>query len=542
MIKKLLSFIVLFTLISSNIVLANSSKDDDSFKNLLINQTKEQLEVELKLFKLQRNLVNELEWKYTTMYKKIEKNIEDIQKVYTEDYISKTKVDMNISINTNSSSNLIIPNIDTSVSENLFIFDLKSENILSKWKLKDKSDANWNLKMTILDNKINTKFNITQIIEKWRSIFTLNKLFLSSDLNYNEKVQKVYPYIDEIWFDSLADEFSKKIKLINKNSIKLKWKTIEFSDPNIMNQSAYWSILTQSIENFKNKIKEDRINQIFRVLKEEKMFHVYKSNGKNRYSVFYNNELSKKVNILAWKDLLPTFTYAELKKIEHSKENIIEQLKDDSFKYLVLEKDKARKITKVIYFNFTEDRIYTWLVKNEDGIIFLNKNVIQFRNENNRWKITFLDWEIQAKLSATENDKTWELSLYIQEEMKWLVSKLEIKDSDKSILWTWDLMYITNKENDDKRLKFNLNMSGNISDNRIINKEWKLELNWEYLFKENFSGFELFITDTSMFPLDIKWYIKTYLNFKNQEVIIPSIDKIDFRYTNINTFFQELLK
>jgi len=66
------------------------------------------------------------------MYKKIEKNIEDIQKVYTEDYISKTKVDMNISINTNSSSNLIIPNIDTSVSENLFIFDLKSENILSK--------------------------------------------------------------------------------------------------------------------------------------------------------------------------------------------------------------------------------------------------------------------------------------------------------------------------------------------------------------------------------------------------------------------------
>jgi len=61
MIKKLLSFIVLFTLISSNIVLANSSKDDDSFKNLLINQTKEQLEVELKLFKLQRNLVNELE-------------------------------------------------------------------------------------------------------------------------------------------------------------------------------------------------------------------------------------------------------------------------------------------------------------------------------------------------------------------------------------------------------------------------------------------------------------------------------------------------
>ena len=546
--KKILSLLLISILLFLNLGQSYTAnwkayeEDIAKIDKLLEDQWKDELRVELKLFKLQRSLVNNIQDNYENRYKDIEKSINDLISGYKSWYISSTKVDVDINVELNDNSKTFVNSEETKnwSDQKLWHLKIESDTLLKVWEENDFSKSKWNIELNILDNVINTKFDFEQIITEWSSYLKLDRLFIRDNFIHSDKIKTLAPYITEEFFNKNISEAQKQINIINKKWIELKNKQLQIKDNSIIPQSSYMDIFTSQFNKIKDSIKQEKINEVFTLLKEEKIFHVYKKSGNDKYYLLYNNKLGLKINKILGENIFPYIKYDSLMKLEKAKENIIQEEEDGTFKYINIKK-VDKKIEDVLYLTFSENRIYTGLIKDWDNIVFLNKNVIKFSWENAKGQILFADWDIKIKAIIIKTDYHLEILSYIKENLEWMITvfKLKQKDTQENI-GSARIMYLTEESNE--RLKFNIEAKEKLW--KIINPSnvWKLSIDWEYLFKDNFLAFELNLIDTSILPVNIIWSIKTYLNFKESSVKISRPSKVDQVFESLNDFRDFILK
>lgn len=574
---KIIVWIIIFSLLSNNVTLAintNNNVDitnnniksiwisqDNDFYNerekwliewLMKEQTAKEAEIELKLFKLQKSLISNIENKYNELNSNYKSDLETLKNLYLQSYKTESDLNINIEWKSNSITPLFIPNIKNDTS--LFWIKTDIKSIFENSKDTNKSSFNWNVELTILNNWLNSKFDIQDYYNNWKLILNLNKLNFKTNFQYDNSLKIINPNLTEDEFKKFTTEIDSYLNKINKNSLFLKWKAIEISayDQQILNQ---WQMNFDMLYKAMNEFTPDQINKIFNVLKSDHVILVYKTIWNNKYSILYNNDISIKINNIIGKQLLPIIKYSDIKKLEWDKANIIEELNNGNFKYQKIKKEtitkddkKVKEITEALYFEFNSDKIHTFLLKDANQTLFFTKNILQIKTNELLWYFMFNSKDLMWKVSIKEKTGDLiEIMYYLKEKFQAWIIDLKIKDRlDKSIIWKWNIKYIKLPDTKEYKINFNTDISWKIikSENSQLNKNWAFKLNWEYIFSKTNIKSNIDIIQTDIFPVSITWKINANVNYTklddNNSIVLPTITK---KYQNINEFLNnELLK
>jgi len=552
--NKVISLLLIFSLFLTNSINIYAIHNNEQYKidSLIKEQTKEQLEVELKLFKLQKNIVKNIEKNFNKIewfYNKTEKTINEISK-WEYSYINKNFWDLSIFANDNT--NKIIPFVSLLNTKDILKLNFNSNIIYFHWKIVDRIESKQLFDLSLLDSEVNFLLNHEELREKIgkkRTQINIKDFDLKTDIKYNDLL---WMFISEEDFEKQKKEFEEMLKEfnININKQKNKWFLVKKMDK-IISENPYL-----------NNIKETKIKQqkedLFNLLKQEKMFFVYK-NKWNDFYIMPNNRLIKKINKKLWSNYIELFTYDEIMNREKINKNKITKLNNWQLRMLKVERDKENrnKIKNVNYVLFNENYIHTVLLMNERNILFFDKNKLQIRTKNNEeegnniiTQMIFEDWEIKWKMLLWdfEKDKNLlELSFYSNNWMENAILSWKIKNKlTKDYSWFFNIFYISKK--DEHRVKLDVKINEKILINEktwleILWEEWNIIFNGDFILKENAIIANMSVLDTSLLPLDIKWNITSITQFTKKspnKTLISDEEMVE--YNDLFDFFNKNTK
>lgn len=554
--NKYISIIMSFLIISNIFLLNNtnaynwyklSESDIKNYNKLLEEQTPEELQVEIQLQKLQKNIIKSIRDKYDILLSKTENIDSELKNIYWQNNIyNNTKVDINITSN-NKLSELSGWMLGYNIENWTELLDLNMNNV-SNMKSNEDIDfinSKWELNISLFKSSISGIYNFDQYISDWDIIIKNNRTKIKEyDFQYDPIIGMISPYINEDNFNDEVKVIEKRIKNINTNLLKLQWKNIEIKDEQVNNKMNTINDISLMFNEFKSEvekeIKKSKIDDLFKTLEKEKLLYVYSWNN-DKYKIVPNFELYEKINYSLGKEIFPVMSYADFKtKIESKRLNIIEKDKNNNFKYL----DKDKNNENIVYVNFSEEKIHVFLLKEKENIVLFNKNKIQFKNTNDKgivenvWSVEYLDGYITWKMRFSEKDYTSTITMYMSEDMsKWNL-KIDVKQKDIE-LWTAKLSM--NNTEDKKLMKFELLVEdlGDI-ETGYLNKDGKIEIIWEYKVEWNKGGNEISIIDTSMLPVNITWKITNIFMTNDKEVNIVKPKEIHKSYNSWNELLNHI--
>lgn len=544
--KKIISIIVLISLIIPNIYASNN--DQSKYDKLLKTQTKQELQMELKLFKLQKNLIGEIESNYNLLLNNSDTYLKELKKIGDKNYIM------------NNNSEIKLSWKGTKNLENLTQWQILNENNIFNinsnytWKLKTDNKSTqfwwkWNFWIDILNNSIDTKYNLDWIIWSNKNLYlNLKNIFISWTFEKNNILWLLNPTLwSEEWFNAFVKQTHSTINLINKIWIQLQNKNIEISDNQIAKQiNNIWLTNTYNfntiIDNYKTQIKAQKILEVLHLLKTEKIFHIYKQERWNKYRFFYNNKLAYSINKIIWKDVMPIISFEEFKKMEWERINTIEVLNDGSFKFLYKVKNKkTSELDNVVYMLFDESNISTLLLKDKDKILYLNKNILKLRSDNLIWYFSFANNEFKTKFSFINNGYKLIMSSYLKEELQAWIINLELQDIKQQINWNVNFMFIKDALNNIK-LKFNILWKTKNINSPFLNNNGQVDIDGDYIINWNKIKSAININDTSILPVNISWNINSNMDVTYKPVSINIPSKIDKKFNSIWDFINYYFK
>jgi len=572
--KKIISFILLiFLIITTNIYTINASSnwsdrnttinkqwnvkqeytiDIEKYNKLLKDQTKKELEVEIKLFKLQRKIVTWLETSYRDLDAGLKDYVQKINENKNKNFITSDQ--SNIQLKWNGSKN--INNLSLGlIKEGDEILNINSKMFSNITKYKDKYLFNekWNFTISFLKQTFNGKYFFDILLNGDKLYISIKNFFIWSDLKYNNSFTNLFldnkKEDNTKVYNTWKSTIEKTINTFNKNIFKITNKNIEISEWVNYNQNLQQWLNSYKAYNFyfENIIQQSwihNLDKIIELLKTEKIFKVYWKVWSNKYKIFINNDLILKINKLAGKNIIPFITYKDfVNNIERKHLNVIEVLNNWSFKYLTKE-IKDKKLLNVTYIIFDENNISTFLMKKENNIVYLNKNKLKLRLENLVWFFSFADNEYKWKFNIKNNNLNVKLLFYIKEKLKWWIIKLIWENKDTKLDFDFNIENEFLRLNTDE-IKVNgkfyakLNTNSNIP---YFNKDWILDFSYNYFFGKNKMTTNIDIKDTSLLPINISWNINNLRKYEFKTVLLWTPKKIDIKEKTLNSFYENLIK
>ena len=528
------------------------NSDIVKYNKLLKDQTKKEMEIEIKLFKLQKKIISWLE----TSYKDLDS--------WLQDYIKKVNENKNKNFVTSDQSNIKLKWIWTTNINKLSLglikewddivdIDSKMFSTINKYKNKYLFNEKWNFTISFLKQTFNGKY-FFDVLLNWEKLYiSIKNFFIGSNLKYKnsftslflDNKQKDNTKVYNTWKNTIE----KTINTFNKNIFKITNKNIEISEWVNYSKNLQSSLNSYKMYNvyFENIIKQNwikNIDKIIELLKTEKIFKVYWHVGSNKYKLFINNDLILKINKLSGKTIIPFIKYQDfIKNIERKHLNIIEVLNNWSFKYLTKE-IKDKKLLNATYIIFDENNISTFLLKKENNIIYLNKNQLKLRLENLVWYFSFADNEYKWKFNIINKNLNIKILFYIKEQLKWWIVKIIWNNKDTKLDFDFNLENEFLRLNTDEikvKGKFytKLNTDSTIT---YLNKNWIIDIDYNYFFWKNKMTSNINIKDTSLLPINISWNINNLRKYKFKTVLLWTPKKIDIREKTLNTFYEKLIK